>query len=88
VTIRGGPGIEMTSLRVGEDPAHGGLPGEGEGRHLAGSLVGRTEPRGERASASPDQRRYVTTLINAVMGGPAWKHRAIFLAWDDGAFLN
>jgi uncharacterized delta-60 repeat protein len=34
-------------------------------------------------------QRYVTTLINAVMEGPAWDSTAIFLAWDDwGGFYD
>jgi phospholipase C len=34
-------------------------------------------------------QRYVTTLINAVMQGPEWKHTAIFLSWDDwGGFYD
>src|SRR5262249_40863832 len=32
---------------------------------------------------------YVTTLINAVMEGPAWASTAIFLTWDDwGGFYD
>jgi phospholipase C len=34
-------------------------------------------------------QRYVTTLINAVMEGPAWGSTAIFLTWDDwGGFYD
>ena len=34
-------------------------------------------------------QRYVTTLINAVMEGPAWDSTAIFLTWDDwGGFYD
>ncbi len=34
-------------------------------------------------------QRYVTSLINAVMQGPAWKSTAIFLSWDDwGGFYD
>jgi phospholipase C len=34
-------------------------------------------------------QRYVTTLINAVMQGPAWDSTAIFLTWDDwGGFYD
>jgi phospholipase C len=34
-------------------------------------------------------QRYVTTLINAVMEGPAWNSTAIFLTWDDwGGFYD
>jgi phospholipase C len=41
-----------------------------------------------RARVSIGQR-YVTTLINAVMQGPEWKHTAIFLSWDDwGGFYD
>jgi phospholipase C len=34
-------------------------------------------------------QRYVTTLINAVMQGPAWKSSVILVAWDDwGGFYD
>jgi phospholipase C len=36
-----------------------------------------------------DGQAYVTSLINAVMQGPAWKSTAIFLTWDDwGGFYD
>jgi phospholipase C len=34
-------------------------------------------------------QRYVTTLVNAVMEGPAWDSTVIFLTWDDwGGFYD
>ncbi len=36
-----------------------------------------------------DGQAYVTSLVNAVMRGPAWSTSAIFLAWDDwGGFFD
>jgi phospholipase C len=36
-----------------------------------------------------DGQYWVTTLINAIMRGPAWKSTAIFLSWDDwGGFYD
>jgi phospholipase C len=34
-------------------------------------------------------QRYVTTLVNAVMQGPAWEDSVIFISWDDwGGFYD
>src|SRR5438270_530707 len=44
--------------------------------HAAGALVS-------------DDQAYVTSLVNAVMGGPSWNSTAIFVSWDDwGGFYD
>src|SRR5262245_36649606 len=50
-------------------------------------------PNGEVSEHPPGLvsvgQRYVTTLVNAVMEGPAWDSTAIFLTWDDwGGFYD
>jgi len=57
----------------------------------SGRVVDRAQRTGERACAGPRERgaAYVTSLVNAVMEGPAWRSTVIFLTWDDwGGFYD